>query len=73
MEFDKSRVYTALNADELKWTELKIGDVIRSKTNLGLCYMITGMDYSKYTVAHIRAGDNWIEDKDLELWEKVEE
>lgn len=59
---------------KLKWTDLKIGDIIRCKTETR---MVTGIDTSNEPdedgdVCHICAGDWWSTDKDLEEWEKVE-
>ena len=136
MEFDKSKVYTALNADELKigskvitsatmsglkdmvehdsplylgvlskvkdernsarfvvddisyelaylisspgekklrWTDLKIGDVVEGKYNKGLTFMVTGIDANTVdNETHIMLGGDWISDEDLEKYEKVE-
>ncbi len=131
MEFDKSKVFTSLNADELKvgskaivassldelkeyvesdcdpstieciqpeycpnrftafnkyfnlaylisepeekklnWSDLKIGDIIRKKN---LTSMVVGIDTMFNTHFHIFAGNNWIEDSEIESdWEKVE-
>ena len=59
---------------KLKWTDLKIGDVIKHKTGL-ILEMITGID-TDGTVGvskHICASNYWITDEDLaDFWEKVE-
>ena len=56
----------------LRWTDLKIGDVIQNKM-YGFQLMITGIK-SDYTLQHIYIGTNWITDSELaEQWEKVEE
>lgn len=132
MEFDKSRVYTTVNAEELKagstvicadnlatlkfkvaddydrvtflairpddsmfrfqvstpepyalaylveepeekklqWTDLKIGDVIHNGDRVR---MVTGIDTYKTVCCHILACDTWIDDRELESWEKVED
>lgn len=132
MEFDKSRVYTALNADELKidskvivadtlselkryveydcdctvikiilpdycsarfccddnkyynlayliseskekklkWTDLKIGDVVTKDDTIS---MVVEIDKAGKYNSHIRTGDSWIADSELEEWEKIEE
>lgn len=58
---------------KLKWTDLKIGDVVRQK-NSGMKYMVTGIDSQDTTVHHIFFGTIWINDTYLEYnWEKVEE
>ena len=132
MEFDKSRVYTSVNADELKvgskvvsadsmfylrefvedgivgvlddiepdnankrfivdgthwnlvyfvsepeekklkWTDLKIGDIIRKKYEDGYRFaMVVRIDtYS--TEKHVGLGGEWPSDDELKEWEKVE-
>lgn len=57
---------------KLKWTDLKIGDVIRKKYEDGYRYaMVVRIDtYS--TEKHIGLGINWVTDDELEDWEKVE-
>lgn len=130
MEFDKSKVYTAVNADELKvgskvvcantikdlkrkvaeneiigingikddcyenrftawfdddyalaylvsepeekklkWTDLKIGDVIRNKELPFIKHLITGIDEGAGQVFFC---DSWTKNDELEEWEKVE-
>lgn len=55
----------------LKWTDLKIGDVIRRK---GEIRMIIGIStVSDSFEMHIFNGTNWLTDEELEEWEKVEE
>ena len=55
----------------LKWTDLKIGDVIKSKTS-ELRFMVTGYD-SNATKEHVFFGCEWVTDEDLaDKWEKVE-
>ena len=59
---------------KLKWTELKLGDVIKCKTETR---MVTGIDTSYESdedgdVCHICAAGWWCTDKELEEWEKVE-
>ena len=56
--------------NKLKWTDLKIGDVIRTKDSKKI-RMVTGIDNSEDNM-HIRAV-YWLSDKELEKWEKVEE
>lgn len=56
---------------KLKWTDLKVGDVIRNKDN-GREYMVVGLD-KQNTSNHIRIIDEWFTDIYLERsWEKVE-
>lgn len=133
MEYDKSRVYTALNADELKvgsvvyvaddlstlkskvleeledfillkvrqedecrrfvandynwslaylisepeekvlkWTDLKIGDVVKCKIR-DVTKLVTGIDESApINGLHILLCNEWVDDKELESWEKEE-
>lgn len=57
---------------KLKWTDLKIGDVLRSKSS-GCCYIITGYDPNGNDGCHLLYFDgSWQEDCFLEHWEKVE-
>lgn len=57
---------------KLRWTELKVGDVIRHKDN-GREYMVVGLD-KRNTSNHIRTIDGWLTDIYLERsWGKVEE
>ena len=53
---------------KLKWTDLKVGDII---TSGNLTAMITEID-KEYHI-HICAGHKWFSDEELEDWEKVEE
>ncbi len=56
---------------KLKWTDLKIGDVIRSKVS-GVELLVTGID-RRDSPKHVRL-DDWISDSELKsYWEKVEE
>ena len=57
---------------KLKWTDLKLGNVIRKKYENGYrSAMVIRIDtYS--TPKHIGLGDDWLSDNELEEWEKVE-
>lgn len=56
---------------KLKWTDLKVGDVIRRKREIR---MVTGIStVSDSSEMHIFNGTNWLTDEVLEEWEKVEE
>ena len=55
---------------KLKWTDLKIGDIIRTKDSKEI-RMVTGID-NKEEDRHICAV-YWLSDKELEKWEKVED
>lgn len=60
------------NAEEkvLKWTDLKVGDVI---TNGGRTAIVTEIDKENSDNAHIYAGHMWFTNYELKHWEKVEE
>ena len=55
---------------KLKWTDLKIGDVIKNEHKSAL---ITAIDDDPNIKMHIQAGGSWFDDEVLEEWEKVEE
>ena len=57
---------------ELKWTELKIGDVITYIPNRDRYMLVTRIDKSADTSEHIFAG-SWLSNDDLIDWEKVDE
>ena len=54
---------------KLKWTDLKLGDIIRYEN---CSYIITGVDINKNSQCHVQFNGNWYSDKGLEEWEKVE-
>lgn len=56
----------------LKWTDLKIGDIVRSKVNRNVFMQVQGIDKSDNTSEHIFAGGSWKSNDDLVDWEKVE-
>lgn len=56
--------------EKLKWTDLKVGDVITKDGTIAMIIQIDKYDDSQY---HIRAGHIWISDRALIEWEKVEE
>ena len=57
----------------LKWTDLKIGDVIKQKVH-GYQLMVIGMDSSPDVSNHVYVAFDWIDDSELsDYWEKVEE
>lgn len=58
---------------KLKWTDLKIGDIIRQKEGT-ISYLITGIDTNPSENKHIFADGIWCLDSDIERdWEKVEQ
>lgn len=57
---------------QLKWTDLKIGDVVRKKDGSAIA-MVTHIDLTDTdTHLHIQLGDGWYDDEMLADWEKVE-
>lgn len=55
----------------LKWTDLKVGDVIRSPSMID--YMVTGINRRRDTKnCHILVGESWLTDELLKYWEKIE-
>lgn len=56
---------------KLKWTDLKLGDVIRSKEANTITRMVTGIDTAE-NHEHIEIGGYWLKDSDIDKWEKVE-
>lgn len=56
----------------LEWTDLDIGNIIRSKTNRTIYMQVQGIDTSADTSEHIFAGA-WLSNDDLVDWEKVDE
>lgn len=83
--FDEDHMYRFLDSDNtefalaylveepvtLKWTDLKIGDIIEHNNNQTQ-YIITGIDRSKYNVHHLHYAGNWQDDEDLQMYHKVE-
>lgn len=55
---------------KLKWTDLKIGDVIRYGV---FTHLVTGIHNFEQTNKHIFVSGAWLTDDELEEWEKVEE
>lgn len=55
---------------KLKWTDLKIGDVIRNKELPFIKYLITGIDECARQVFFC---NSWTKSDELEQWEKVVE
>lgn len=55
---------------KLKWTDLKVGDVI---TNGKFIAMVTEIDKECSDNAHVYAGNMWLYDDELVEWEKVED
>ena len=63
--------YLVEEPERLKWTDLKVGDVIRSPSMID--YMVTGINRRRDAKnCHILAGESWLTDELLKYWEKVE-
>ena len=58
---------------KLKWTDLKMGDIIRKKYEDGYCSATVIRIDTYSTEKHIGLGGEWLTDDELEDWEKVEE
>lgn len=56
---------------ELKWTDLKLGDVIKQKDG-EISYLVIGIDSKGGDNSHILVDKTWIDDDCLCYWEKVE-
>lgn len=56
---------------KLKWTDLKLGDVIKQKDG-AISYLIIGVDPKGGDNSHILVDKTWIDDDCLCYWEKVE-
>ena len=58
---------------KLKWTDLKIGDVVKCKIR-AVTKLVTGIDESAPIDGfHILLSSEWVDDRELESWKKVEE
>lgn len=55
----------------LKWTDLKIGDIIKSPSMIE--YLVIGIDRNESEDNHIRVDGIWLNDEELRYWEKVEQ
>lgn len=65
--------YLVEEPSKLKWTDLKVGDVIRSKDGNSTA-LVTKIDIEDRTgyERHISTGFEWLNDTGLANWEKVE-
>lgn len=57
---------------KLKWTDLKLGDVVKQKGGT-ISYLIVGIDSEGVGGSHILIGKTWVEDINLCDFVKVEE
>lgn len=78
-ENNYSLAYLVDEPEGLKWTDLKVGDVIRLNVvdrdtlrGYTIERMITEIDGHETDACHIRAGIDWLTDEELKYWEKVE-
>ena len=63
--------YLVSEPEQLKWTDLKVGDII---TNGRLTAMVLSIDSEpELDELHIYAGDVWYSDEELTYWRKVEQ
>lgn len=62
--------YLVEEPEGLKWTDLKVGDVIMSPNNM-IKHMVTGIDKRDTECCHIWA-NGWLTDDVLKEWKKVE-
>ena len=56
-------------ASKLKWTDLKIGDVLQNKFT-SMKSLVVAIDSDSDSSYHIYVGSEWLDDLDLEHWEK---
>lgn len=61
--------YLVKEPAKLKWSDLKIGDVIRKGISTR---MVTGIEADDEMGRHILIGGRWLEEDKLAEWEKVE-
>lgn len=67
---DYAFAYLVEEPKRLNWTDLKIGDVLRSPSMIE--YLVIGIDRNKSKDTHIYASGIWLTDAQLKYWEKVE-
>lgn len=61
--------YLVSEPAKLKWTDLKVGDIIKKGRNTAIVIEIDSDSDDDY---HILAGSEWLSEFELEDWEKVE-
>ena len=61
--------YLVSEPAKLKWTDLKVGDIIKKGRNTAIVIEIDSDSDDGY---HILAGSEWLSEFELEDWEKVE-
>lgn len=67
---DYAFAYLVEEPKRLNWTDLKIGDILRSPSMIE--YLVIGIDRNKSKDTHIRVDGVWLTDGQLRYWEKVE-
>jgi hypothetical protein len=60
--------YLVAEPARLKWSDLKIGDIICCNN---VTAQVTAIDFAEEDECHIFAGDIWFSDDELKYWEKV--
>lgn len=76
-EYEEDRTFSFIylvsepEEKKLKWTDLKIGDVIKPKDDT-ISYLILAVNSWEDGKSHIRVDKTWIDDDCLCYWEKVE-
>lgn len=60
--------YLVSEPEGLKWTDLKLGDIIKRE---GTTSIVTSIDEDDKTGLHIHAGGQWLPDDRLSEWAKV--
>lgn len=58
---------------KLKWTDLKVGDIIRNNKEHRTAMVVQIDEEDDCTDFHILAGGEWLGDEDFDDWEKVED
>lgn len=67
-------VYLVSESAKLRWTDLKVGDIIRKKFYDGYrTTMVTVIDTCSDTTKHVGLSTSWLDDTEIEDWEKVED
>lgn len=66
--------YLVTEKEKLKWTDLKLGDMVKHKDN-GIEFVVTGIDRKSTSTGchHVFFANMWVSDSILANYEKVEE
>jgi len=71
LSYPLAYLISELEEKKLKWTDLKLGDVIKQKDGK-ISYLVIGIDSKGEDNSHILVDKTWIDDDCLCYWEKVE-